>query len=733
MKKKYINKISCYCLTCAFVLAMLVTACTDEEVVNGKENMPEGDGVGIFQLKIGLSSMTDTEDLESRINKVRIIAFSSNDGGVKLNEVYPNDKNHNPANILQEIKTGYTDVCIIVNETPSMTVGLSAPDIKKDNIRQQLLSHEDFSLFANQDSLAKYGIPMYEECDRKLVTVDNIQSNPLSLNVEVKRILAKLTLRIANTTHSKDVRLDSVKVQSLPQLSWLYPQQYSAETISANAITLKPNANKSKYDDVSLYIPEYQISVLSKRSYLNIWGVAQTGVSAMDTIHCYYRITLGNGMSGFNKEAMVEKALTEGKLTAEDFNIVRNTHYEIDVTDIKGYEGDKLTFVVGVAPWINVKEDAYEGGVWRKQPISSRIPIYGGTSFSAKFMHTQAPYIVYKWYRSQYEQTITDKEPAKPTIQLLQTDVLKNGLESTYTFEDALPTASGEIYCEAAPIGGQHFRESNRVTLMVVGDWDGKNEKGEEQDIFPDIQNWKPKGDMPLGASYLLRDTRDNKIYRTKRMADGNWWMIQELSYGDTCSVEDFWDFGATHRRPVDFIGSQLYGVACTTTSDFGGYLYNSYAATQKESTWPTSEVTSLQISLVQGLCPLGWHLPGNLDGHTNIEWRTFQDALSDDFSLSLLRRFDYYTPSHFNCYSTNFFDSNDGKIKDSSKVIFPGGINYRGGRFCSYGFLYEEESSSLYKGSIYQELIDNDKSSSIDIVIPEDGAPIRCIRDYTK
>lgn len=710
----------------AYLMIFGLVSCSDDEAWSGKEDIPERDGIGTLQVKMDIASMSATDDLESKINVVRIVGFSSVDGSLKFNYLYPNKENSDPTDILQQVTTGYTDLCIIVNETPEMSKTLGSVSIVEE-VRTHVLSLNNFNLFANKDSLTKYGLPMYKEYLGLPIKVVHTKSNPYSLEAEVERIMAKLTLRITNFTH-KEVTLDSIKILSLPEKSWLYPAGYADETVASTVVKLV-SLSDSTYSDVNLYLPEYVLTDLSKRSILNLKGTAKLSDSVSDTIQCNYTISLGHGLSKFNKESSVEKYLAENKLFKEDFNIVRNTHYNITVSDIKGYENDKLTFLVGVNPWINVKENAYEGGTWRQQPVSQRIPINGSTSFTTKFIHTNAPYIVYNWYRSQYKQTETEKEPASPTIELLKSEILKNGESSVLEFVGALPTQSGEIYCEAAPIGGQHFRKSNPVTLMVIGDWDGGG-----QDIFPIIQNWIPKTDMPLGASYLLRDTRDNKIYRTKRMADGNWWMIQDLSFGDASSLEDFWNNGQS-TRPTNLLANGLYGVGCSTNSNYGGMLYNSFAAVQRDANWPLSQDDMPSVSDVLGICPLGWHLPGNKDNEWNKEWIILENKVGG-WSLVTMEKYDYYDSSALNCYTTDvYFDAtvynpfDNDKLEDSKSTIY-----YHGGiattvrnQYWSIGFGFNENPLDISNKGAYTYI---EKGQ----IFPTDnGYLIRCVKNNDK
>lgn len=723
-----------------FLASFLLAGCAEEELWEGKEGVPEGDGVGMVDIKLDVESMRDTEALESKIHTLRLVAFRSADGTLKLNKRFDFEDGYNPGtdNISEVITTGSTELCIIANETPGMTENLEKDDLNMDTVRQQMLLLEDIGKYIVKDSLAAKGIPMYAEYQNLGIKITHTKENPFSIKAFLERALTKITLTISNKTH-KEITLESVTVKSLPVHSWLFSKDYTGATqdLAARALSLTntpSTTEKSEYAPVVMYIPEYILTEIENRSYLEIIGKADVDGQKID---CSYTISLGNGLNAYYKEAAIEEAITNKVITTADLSMLRNTHYQINVTDLKGYEKDKMTFLIGITPWNSENIDVYEGGTWAVHPVSQRIPIRDAASFTAKFIHTHASHIVYKWYRSQYKQTVDSPTPPEPSIELLHVDTLPKGTESVYTFTNSLPNASGEIFCEAAPLGGVNFRESNKSTLMVIGDWipgDG------EKEAYPPMQDWKgPKlGEVavvvPVGASYLLRDTRDGKIYRTKLMADGNWWMIQELAYGNSSSLSDFVDFGSSQFKK-DVIGKNLYGVACRPNSLFGGLLYNSFAAVQREMGWPNNLAGTRNLT-VQGLCPKGWHLPGNKNDKWSEEWVQLGESMKK-FSFEKLINYEYYCPFHFNSYTHEYFiPSMDGTFDDflkidNKKCAYHAGIIMLRGEYSSIGFNYHEDLSQSLN-PIERESNDgpNIDPQTEDAFPTNSGYPIRCIRD---
>lgn len=744
--KKNVIFLAIVALTHLFVLLIFLAACTeDERMSGGNRDIPEGDGIATVNMKLDAASMLGTNDLESTIHKVRILAFRTQDGVMKMNKLisfssgYDADKDM----ILEEIETGLTDVFVIANETPDMTVVLDQTDgsVTIASVRTQLFAIEEVAGLLKEENLTNNGIPMYKEYSNLEFKISDTEHNPYILKVQLERILAKVTLTIRNQTH-QEITLKSVVAKGLPQNSWLFPADYTGDTQDLDAIELPFNEVTKEYQPISFYLPEYLLTDVSKRSYLEIRGTAtQVG---MPDIDCSYKISLGNGLKNYGKEVEIEAAIDKQLLKASDLYIVRNTHYEISVSDIKGYDTDKITFFVGIIPWYNVSEGYFEGGTWVDQPVSQRIPLNESAKFTAKFTHSEAPYINYEWHRRRYLQTEADKEPAEPVDEIVYTEMLLNGETSIYNISaTADPTASGEIYCKAAPVGGRHFRESNRATLMVIGDWEGGG------DAFPEMQNWIPKNNSPLGASYLLRDTRDNKVYRTKLMADGNWWMIQDIAYKDPAKeltpISEFNDVALTSAGQVG-IGAlgNFYGTCCSSNEKTGGYLYTPAAAIAVQSGLIDNlpEETRNQENVI-GVCPQGWHLPGNKDGEWNKEWTVLTENMVPVKAVTF-SMFDYFDEKHFNAYTTTYVRMNDKgddvEYKNEHTFRFHGGYTTVADDYFPLGIkvgfdsmIIPQQKAELYIFTNPTLFGDVPGGSSDDFVFTQSqqAGPIRCIRDY--
>ena len=116
----------------------------------------------------------------------------------------------------------------------------------------------------------------------------------------------------------------------------------------------------------------------------------------------------------------------------------------------------------------------------------------------------------------------------------------------------------------------------------------------------------------PVGVTATLKDKRDEKPYRVRRLADNRCWMIDNLAlenYTLTSADSDLPD-GTTFVLPASSItGFNSYyavngGVAVYLDADYGGY-YKYNAAVAGTGT-PLSAGESSEASI----CPKGWDLP---------------------------------------------------------------------------------------------------------------------------
>jgi uncharacterized protein (TIGR02145 family) len=123
-----------------------------------------------------------------------------------------------------------------------------------------------------------------------------------------------------------------------------------------------------------------------------------------------------------------------------------------------------------------------------------------------------------------------------------------------------------------------------------------------------------PNPNISTGSTWTIHDTRDNKTYKIKKMADGRFWMVQDLRYGP-CTGDSF----RGSEVATDFFGPNTFGLCQDGMKPDEGYLYNWPAAMQNADAAYGSTYTGCSGSTTypsgtehpcKGLCPYGFHVP---------------------------------------------------------------------------------------------------------------------------
>lgn len=126
-----------------------------------------------------------------------------------------------------------------------------------------------------------------------------------------------------------------------------------------------------------------------------------------------------------------------------------------------------------------------------------------------------------------------------------------------------------------------------------------------------EIKNWEDGGTIGGGSTEIVFEEHldngyfiyHNKNYKVAKLADGNWWMTQPLSYvpsdytpSDDPTVEAHIWYSVPAKDDKDETKIEKYG-----------YLYDYYAILDvKEITEDNFD----DFAGVRGICPVGWHVP---------------------------------------------------------------------------------------------------------------------------
>ena len=141
-------------------------------------------------------------------------------------------------------------------------------------------------------------------------------------------------------------------------------------------------------------------------------------------------------------------------------------------------------------------------------------------------------------------------------------------------------------------------------------------------------------------TTYTLKDKRDNKQYRVRKLKDGNCWMIDSLRLAGVSIESTNSDYTSSTAFTLPAASSSTSGASYdnatvrTNTGSFAndGYLYNWPAATAGDG---TTAKTSGDVS--QSICPKGWKLPSGGNSSINQSFAKLY-AVSDYASSANMR-----------------------------------------------------------------------------------------------
>lgn len=670
----------CFTRTTSMMLCCMLTfaACVNEEALPSPgEQEPE-----MVNLSMEIANRSGVPGSDSEIKKVRIIAFDSRNGGLVYNELIDNPSTM-PVTI--EMLSGTRDFYAITNEPASQTAALA--DVRS-------LQH-----------LQAIRIP-YNEVEQvtTFVTFGSLLGKVLQpmvtnqITIENKRLAVKvdLTLNGKNFTPAT-----SVYFSNLPDNIPLFEVPYEPATGNSKKIEATPLTDPGSVPTGYIW---------SRTATVVLPSYLFTPESDESKAPCIV-VTQGSGKIS---------APIGHKVSADDYTLKRNHIYSLTAN----VGPESLVIDAQVKNWTSLPQDYPAGGgsFWKGQPEDTRVGLNStdGTdadttaTFTAT-LNANGTNVLFKWYRVK-QKSNTDFSLVTEEV---TAGIVSNDQTSSLTLKvDGLDDA-GMVYCVAsitAPDGKIDRLESNYATFMPVGDWT------QPTGTYPDMQNWKAPLNAPLGSTCLLQDTRDNKVYRVKLMADGNWWMIQDLAYGNA-STTNIYDNYSSSKMVTDQIATGAYGVCKSSGNATGGYIYNSYAAIQlpQGTGADHNSGTAQKTEFVQGLCPDGWHLPGNINSEFNEEWMILQKTLKWDVTKSDdMMKMVYNDAYHFNAYTMD--TTIDADFNPVKSISFWGGYTSalvsKVPTFMSLGF----SANTMDNGTVV------DPGAALVI---QSAIPIRCLRNF--
>ncbi len=210
-----------------------------------------------------------------------------------------------------------------------------------------------------------------------------------------------------------------------------------------------------------------------------------------------------------------------------------------------------------------------------------------------------------------------------------------------------------------------------------------------------------------INSTWVLTDARPDagsQTYTVRYLADGRFWMVNDLKYPTACNKTSFSgaeSTGSVGKNGVSWLSISWFVGDChnktnTSTPAARGYLYDWMAAMQDTRLYYPSLTEPNCGTSCQGICPAGWHLPAQ------SEFAALRTAISTSGLNSA---------SQFNAV-------------------------YGGASF-NYGTLYNQGSRAYYWSSTYYNdynaypLVVYSSSSHTDYYTKRYGLTVRCLRNY--
>ena len=165
-----------------------------------------------------------------------------------------------------------------------------------------------------------------------------------------------------------------------------------------------------------------------------------------------------------------------------------------------------------------------------------------------------------------------------------------------------------EVYFEANPDGLGNGTYSAKIIYTVISD----------EPTTPTMSNFDATT-LAEGESTELIDTRNNKTYTVKKLADGNVWMMDNLAISNVVMTDQDTNLapgatfdltsGITYSGSTDWCqenSTECANVKAVYIDDTNGGYYNWYTATAGNGIYNTESGAQINYDI----CPKGWHIP---------------------------------------------------------------------------------------------------------------------------
>lgn len=327
-----------------FVL-ILLSSCSNEK--NG--NDPSGSEDPVY-IEVNTKSVIGAVIDGVTISKMRMIVADQASDFIFQNLTTLQENTAGDGFIIN-VRPGSYRVYLIANETSNMTVELASMK-SLQQVRNYVVSSTDYDGFteSNLTLFAENAIRVKENpanTSQGLVSIDNGATWGSYYAANLKRIMAKVSLKLKTTNTGDDIKILQVWVMHMPKHFYLGNISYSelqSEYQNKQATLLVPVPYKLTSTTQNLFtdffIRESRFTPVTNRDMATYLLVA----ASFNSVTNLYTIPLGTPQGGVPSASIV------------DYNIYKGNHYVVDGIINNRGEFDN-EFTVNVLPWSKVSGD----------------------------------------------------------------------------------------------------------------------------------------------------------------------------------------------------------------------------------------------------------------------------------------------------------------------------------------------------------------------------------------
>jgi len=218
----------------------------------------------------------------------------------------------------------------------------------------------------------------------------------------------------------------------------------------------------------------------------------------------------------------------------------------------------------------------------------------------------------------------------------------------------------------------------------------------------------------PCPGIPTFTDSRDGSVYSTVQIGN-QCWMAENLKFLPSVVGANTGSENSPHYYVYEYEGTDLNAAKSTTYYQTYGALYNWTAAMNG---LPSSEANP---SGIQGICPIGWHLP------SDAEWTQLIEYLGGtSIAGGKLKATTHWVSPNTGATNETKFTALPGMGR---QLLLPHGYGFFAGGGGHFG-LWWSATENYSNTALGRHMIYNLSSVSTMIVYKEEGFSIRCVKD---